>query len=327
MKKQSNLITKFEKIVTDHILSDNSLTSAQKQMLLTQSIVYIRSSLSSEKAESQLRGIFERFIGSKAATTMLELPYSNPANTRVNYKIPIYYEDFIGQDITIWGAVGKTIKAMIQQQKFNTIKDINVKSVTNNLAKEIQLVGGYAKILAVPLGAKEGFKANIKREYLLPAVSDPTQEPNAFIIDLRNPGTPVYENSMYVLEHIAFLLHGIPIGFSVEPVGSTFDQHRAYFFVTYQGYLKSSQIYTASGTGRQYVLKYYEKFSDPDNPGNQITFYSNIDEHNQDWNDAFKFKISMTSGGRSQFGTIYMNYLRTSMDPMVVYIGRLLRLR
>lgn len=268
---------------------------------------------------SGLRGTFEEFIKSKLVITSIELPFSNPVNTRQNYKIPIYLQDFVGEDIIIWGAVGKTIQTDIQKQKFNIIRDENVKSVSNQLAEDIQTVGGYVKIFPIYLISGEGFKANVDRLGILPNVNG-LSEPNSFIIDLRNPNSPEYENSMYILRHISFLLHGLPVGFSVEPVSSTFDQHRAYYFITYQGFLKSSQIYTSSGNGRQYILKYYEKFSDPDNPGNQITFYNNIDEHNRDWKEAFKYKISMKSGGRAQFNTHYLNWLKTSSDSMAIYI-------
>ena len=317
MRKQSNLVKIFKEIIIDHITNDNSLTSAQKQSLITQTLIYIGSSLTSERIES-LRGLFESFVGSGSSATLLELPIFNPANPKVNYKIPIYINDFIGQNINMWGTVGKTLQKNIAHQKFNIIRDINVKRITNHLMEEIQGVGGHVRILPVFLTNKYGFKANVPKDFLLPTVSG--TEPNSFIIDLRDTNSIEYTHSEYIVKHMAFLLHSQPLGFAVIDISKTFDDNEAYFFLTIQGYLRGEEILSLSGgTGRVYRLEHYTNL-----PSLEVSFYDILEKHNEDWRNAWEFSIYMTSGSRSQFNTYYMNWLKSSMDPMAVHLRRVL---
>lgn len=325
LEKQNNLINKFLVLIENDVMSKR-ITEAKKLLMITQLSNYVRSALSIFlDRSSSFRGVFEAFIDSGDTFTEIEFPFLDLSNGKYNYKLPIYYKDFAGVDIALWAYSGgyTGIPGGLSQAKFNKIKNENIGNVVEQLKKEILLVGGHVKIY--PLYATNtGFKANANANGF-PVHSPRATPPTPFMIDLRNPSSPDYQNSEYILRHIVFLLSGSPVGFAVKDINSEFGDNHAYFVFTRDGYLKSNQILTSAGNGRPYYLEFYDEFNDPDNPGNLISFYANLDVHNQDWKDAWKFSAGMTHGSHSEFTTYYLYWLRDSMDDMAVYLRGVVR--
>lgn len=266
----------------------------------------------------------------RANTIDLEIDQVIDPKTNRPFKLTIQKEELLQVDFKLWGrgdilssiskettksALTSTVSNLMDHLK-ELIMDETVGNKKVRIFPLVRIVSGgkdYGYQYLVPDRKADG---SIKAKALKYLTYLPKSKPY-FDIDLSNPGSKQFKQSLYQLEHIIFSL--LPdmqgdLAFIVKEQDATYNDGKMLFGFNREGYFDKDELFSDGSGG-----------NDLRSANNYINYPMIIQTalykfKQADWDKFIGTNFPLRGDAIGSFFTDYMIYLKTSQDERAIYL-------
>ena len=265
----------------------------------------------------------------KEALIDIELTQIIDPRTEEPFSFSVHKSDILKQDIKFWGRPD-VLKSLSKESVSQSIGK-NIKNVVDFMGKIIKDEdGGNGKVRIYPVinimskGVEYGY------QYIIPGIKqDGTikskaldylpyipKSPEYFEIDLSDPESSDYIKSIYVLEHIAFIMlteMQAKFAFVMKESSGSYDDHEMICAFNREGFLDKNEIYSIDGGNDLRSANNYKNYNIMINsvkyPYKKADWFRNIHTY-----------LPLLGDTVGSFFTDYLIYLKTSKDNRATYL-------